>query len=136
MAEREKVEVTCAYCRGMGKRRGSVCHVCRGTGKAALYQPTRRCAYCRGTGIQPRSNLTCSVCGGVGTVTVVEDAVACPACGGTGVEPEVFGGSQLSCLTCKGKGFISAARAKAIPPAKRRAPRRRGNRSRDVTLKY
>lgn len=138
MGQREKIEVTCAFCRGTGKRRGSTCQVCRGTGKVALYKPTRRCVYCNGTGTQPRSALTCSVCGGVGTVTVEENAVPCPACGGTGVEPEIFGGSQLPCLICKGKGVISAERAKAIPPSKKRAWRRprRGYYSREVTLKY
>ena len=134
---REKIEVTCAFCHGAGKRRGSICPACRGMGKVALYKPTRRCVYCNGAGIQPHSALTCSVCGGVGTVTVEEDSVPCPACGGTGVEPEIFGGSQLPCLICRGKGVISARRAKAISPSKRPPRHRwRGYGSREVTLEY
>jgi DnaJ-class molecular chaperone len=73
----------------------------------------------------------------VGTVTVEEDAVLCPPCGGTGVEPSVLGESQLPCLTCRGKGVISAEKAKKLPPDKRRLRRRgRGDTSGGVTLEY
>ncbi len=134
--EKERVQVTCAFCRGTGRSRGTTCPVCRGAGTVSLSEPTRRCAYCRGTGLQQRgSTLTCSACGGVGTVTVEQDAVPCPPCGGTGVEPSVLGDSKLSCLTCRGKGFISAEKAKKLPPAKR-LPRRRGRGSGKVTIEY
>jgi DnaJ-class molecular chaperone len=136
--EKERVQVTCAFCRGTGRSRGAVCPVCRGAGTVSLSTPTRRCAYCRGSGLQQRgSALTCSVCGGVGWVTVEEDAVPCPPCGGTGVEPAVLGESQLPCLICGGKGAISAEKAKKLPPAKRRPRRgRRGYGSGKVTLEY
>jgi len=136
--EKSKTDVTCAFCRGTGRSRGGVCQVCRGVGSVSFTAPTRRCAYCRGSGLQRRgSALTCGVCRGVGSVTVVEDAVPCPPCGGTGVEPAVLGDSQLPCLTCRGKGVISAERAEKLPPPKRR-PRRRGRSygSRDLTLEY
>ncbi len=136
--QKSKAEVTCAFCRGTGRARGAVCQVCRGARTVALSAPTRHCSYCRGTGLQQRgSGLTCSVCGGVGWVTVEEDAVLCPPCGGTGVEPAVLGESQLPCLTCRGKGVISAEKAKALPPDKRRPRRgRRGYGSGKVTLEY
>lgn len=136
--EKSKVEVTCAFCRGTGRSRGAVCPVCRGAGRVSLSAPTRRCAYCRGSGLQQRgSALTCGVCRGVGWVTVEEDAVLCPPCGGTGVEPASLGESHLPCLTCRGKGVISAERAKKLPPDKR-CPRRRGrgDSSGEVTLEY
>ena len=134
----EKIEIICAFCRGQGVRHAATCQVCKGAGKVALFQPTRPCAYCRGSGIQPRQNLTCSVCRGVGVVTVEADAVLCPPCGGTGVEPQVFGGSLLPCLTCAGKGVLSARRAKSLPPARHRPQRRapHGGDSRKVTLEY
>lgn len=136
--QKDKVEVTCAFCRGTGRSRGGVCPVCRGAGRVSLSAPTRRCAYCRGSGLQQRgSALTCGVCHGVGWVTVEEDAVPCPLCGGMGVEPAVLGESQLPCLTCRGKGVISAERATALPSDKRRLPRRgRGYGAGKVTLEY
>jgi len=136
--EKRKENVACAFCRGTGRARGAVCQVCGGAGMVSLSAPTKRCAYCRGTGLQQRASaLTCGVCKGVGSVTVDEDSVLCPSCSGTGVEPAVLGESKLPCLTCQGKGVISAERAKKLPPEKGRPPgRRRGHGSRKVNLEY
>lgn len=136
--QKTKVDVTCSFCQGTGRSRGAVCPVCRGGSKVPLSSPTRRCAYCRGSGLQQRgSALTCGVCGGVGWVTVEKDSVPCPSCGGTGVEPAVLGESQLPCLTCRGKGVVSAEKAKALPADKRHPRRiRRGYGWGRVNLEY
>ena len=132
--QKNRETVSCAFCRGSGRVRGATCQVCRGAGTVSLLEPARRCAYCGGSGLQQRgSALTCGVCGGVGRVTVQKDAVPCPPCDGTGMAPE----SKLPCLTCRGKGVISAERAKKLPPDKRRPRRaRRGRGSGKVTLEY
>jgi DnaJ-class molecular chaperone len=134
--EKSKVPVNCAFCRGTGISRGAVCPVCREKGKMNITAPTKRCAYCKGNGLQQRgSMLTCGVCRGVGWVTVEEDAVDCPPCGGTGVASSSLGESKLPCLTCKGKGAISAERVKRLPPDQRH-PRRRGRRKGHVAMEY
>jgi len=97
--------MTCAFCNGKGKdpfgllSPMSDCQVCSGTGKVTVDQPTRKCAFCKGTGIHFDQRLTCTVCRGKGTVTVASGAKTCSVCKGTGK-----GQDGLPCLSCRGKG--------------------------------
>jgi len=62
------------------------------------------CAYCRGTGVDPKyGNMSkCPICGATGEVKVKPPVVTCLKCLGTGRE-----GGDLSCLACKGVGVVS-----------------------------
>jgi DnaJ-class molecular chaperone len=62
------------------------------------------CAYCRGSGADPKysSASGCPVCRGAGLVRVVPPVVACRQCGSSGRV-----GGDLVCLTCQGLGVVS-----------------------------
>ena len=94
----------CGFCGGKGEKpKGTVCRVCRGTGKISVNPPAVICAYCKGEGEEkPRSNMTCSVCRGKGVVSVTEPVESCTYCRGTGRDPH----NKLSCLKCRGKGVV------------------------------
>ena len=94
----------CGFCSGKGKiQKGTICPVCRGTGKVSVNPPAVVCAYCKGEGEEkPRSNMTCTVCRGKGVVGVTEPVESCTYCRGTGRDPH----SKLSCLKCRGKGVV------------------------------
>ncbi len=63
-----------------------------------------KCAFCGGTGIQPRSLKShCFSCRGKGEVEFKGPAVTCPLCKGTG---KTSNASTLSCLRCKGIGVV------------------------------
>lgn len=67
-----------------------------------------KCAFCKGTGIQPRSLYSkCIACRGRGEVTLKGPAIQCPSCKGTG---KASNSSTLSCLRCKGIGVIEKAK--------------------------
>jgi DnaJ-class molecular chaperone len=61
------------------------------------------CAYCRGSGVDPKygNSSRCSVCGATGKVTVTPPVVSCLKCSGSGRE-----GGDLSCLACRGIGMV------------------------------
>jgi len=62
------------------------------------------CAYCRGTGVDPKyANMSkCPVCGTAGKIKVKPPVVTCLKCRGTGRE-----GGELTCLACRGIGVVS-----------------------------
>lgn len=62
------------------------------------------CAYCRGTGADPKfgEGSRCPVCGATGEVKVKPPVVTCLKCRGSGRE-----GGDLNCLACKGIGVVS-----------------------------
>ena len=63
-----------------------------------------KCAFCKGTGIQPRSlSSKCIACRGKGEVELTGPAIQCPSCKGTG---KASNSSMLSCLHCKGIGIV------------------------------
>lgn len=103
-------EIKCAFCRG--KRRDpfgvfshlSTCCICGGRGTNRVVEPYVQCAFCRGTGVYPRSRLTCTACGGLGVHPVAERTKMCPNCLGFGVEPSSEPG--FYCLVCHGAGVI------------------------------
>ena len=107
--ESEWAEVPCAFCQGTGTDPFgimswlSTCCVCKGKGTTRVRGPQERCAHCRGTGAV--KSLTCTVCGGKGLVPLrAAGAVECPECQGTGDE---FSASALSCLKCRGRGWVA-----------------------------
>lgn len=61
------------------------------------------CAYCRGSGVDPKyGNMSrCPVCGATGRVKVTPPVVTCLKCSGTGRES-----GDLSCLACRGTGVV------------------------------
>jgi len=64
-----------------------------------------KCAFCKGTGIDPfgLSKLSvCPICHGKGNVKVTKPYEKCKACGGTGV----YIRSHMYCWYCKGKGVV------------------------------
>ena len=68
-----------------------------------------KCAFCRGTGIQPRSlSSKCLACRGKGEVNLEGPAIQCPSCKGTG---RASNSSMLSCLHCKGVGVVEKAKS-------------------------
>lgn len=95
----------CGFCRGSGyKPRGSLCSVCRGSGRVSVDPPAVVCAYCKGGGEEkPRSNVTCTACRGKGVIPVEEPIEACPRCRGRGADPH----SKLPCGVCRGRGVVT-----------------------------
>ena len=62
------------------------------------------CAFCRGTGVLPRSKgIQCPVCRGGGHVEVDPPAILCAYCGGRG---ESKPGTNITCIVCRGKGVV------------------------------
>lgn len=61
-----------------------------------------KCAFCKGSGIQPRSFASrCMACRGKGDVEFDEPVMLCPSCKGKGRIPPSF---LLSCIQCRGIG--------------------------------
>lgn len=61
-----------------------------------------KCAFCGGTGVQPRSlKSRCLSCRGKGEVEFRWPAITCPSCKGTGRSTGALG---LACIRCKGAG--------------------------------
>jgi len=71
------------------------------------------CAYCRGTGVDPKyGNMSrCPVCGATGKLKVAPPVITCLKCSGSGRE-----GGDLSCLACKGVGVVSVRKEAAACP--------------------
>jgi RecJ-like exonuclease len=70
-----------------------------------------KCAFCGGTGIQPRSfKSRCLTCRGKGEIEFEGPAVQCSSCKGTGKTSNSF---TLSCLSCKGAGAIEKVKSKS-----------------------
>ena len=68
-----------------------------------------KCAFCSGTGIQPRSlKSRCFACRGKGTVEFEGPATTCPSCKGKGRSPGALG---LACIRCKGVGVVVKAKS-------------------------
>lgn len=62
------------------------------------------CAFCRGTGVLPRSKgIQCPVCRGEGSVEVDPPAIICAYCGGRG---EANPRTNITCIVCRGKGVV------------------------------
>lgn len=62
------------------------------------------CAFCRGTGVLPRSKgIRCPVCRGEGSVDVGPPAIICACCGGRG---EANPRTNITCIVCRGKGVV------------------------------
>ena len=68
------------------------------------------CAYCQGTGVDPKygNGSRCPVCGATGTVRVKPPVITCLKCSGTGRE-----GGNLSCLACRATGVVSVRKEAA-----------------------
>jgi DnaJ-class molecular chaperone len=63
------------------------------------------CAFCRGTGVLPRSKgIQCPVCRGQGHVEVDPPAILCAYCVGRG---ESNPRTNITCIVCRGKGVVS-----------------------------
>ena len=63
-----------------------------------------KCAFCNGSGIQPRSlRSRCFSCRGKGEVEFDGPVIKCPSCQGRG---RVSNASLLFCIRCKGVGVI------------------------------
>lgn len=68
-----------------------------------------KCAFCGGTGVQPRSlQSRCFTCHGKGEVKFESPAITCPSCKGTGKSPGALG---LACIRCKGAGVVEKREA-------------------------
>ena len=67
--------------------------------RSKLFVDSVECAYCRGTGEDPKygNGSKCPVCGATGEVRVTPPVVTCLKCSGTGRE-----GGDLSCLAWRG----------------------------------
>jgi DnaJ-class molecular chaperone len=102
------MKIKCAFC--SDTRSGSdnslfeldACQVCGGQGEVVVIEPAISCAFCKATGVYPRTRIACTVCLGKGMVTVAALIEKCPKCKGEGVEIE----SGLPCLKCRGKGVL------------------------------
>jgi DnaJ-class molecular chaperone len=72
--------------------------------RTKLFVDSVVCAYCCGTGVDPKygDGNRCPVCGATGTVKVTPPVVTCLKCSGTGRES-----GDLSCLVCRGSGVVS-----------------------------
>ncbi len=94
----------CAFCGGKGERpAGTLCSVCRGSGRVSIEPPVVVCAFCRGRGkVSRSSNVTCTSCKGYGVISVREPIEVCPLCRGKGKQK----GANLACIRCKGSGVI------------------------------
>lgn len=69
-----------------------------------------KCAFCGGTGIQPRSlKSRCFPCRGKGEVKFEGPAILCPSCKGNGKSPGALG---LACIRCKGLGAVEVEKEK------------------------
>jgi DnaJ-class molecular chaperone len=103
------MEIKCAFCSGTGKESVNplfelaTCQVCGGRGKVEVMEPAIPCAFCKTTGIYPRTGIACTVCLGMGMVTIAGSTEKCRKCKGTGIETE----SGLPCLKCRGKGVLA-----------------------------
>jgi len=63
-----------------------------------------KCAFCGGTGVQPRSlKSRCFACRGKGEAEFKGPAITCPSCKGKGRSPGALG---LACIRCKGVGVV------------------------------
>jgi RecJ-like exonuclease len=63
-----------------------------------------KCAFCGGSGIQPRSlKNRCIACRGKGEVKFEGPVIHCPSCRGSG---RASGSARLSCINCRGIGVI------------------------------
>ena len=61
------------------------------------------CAFCHGSGIQPRTVASrCSACGGKGKLVFNNPIISCPSCQGKGTA----GTSLLACINCRGIGVV------------------------------
>lgn len=61
-----------------------------------------KCAFCGGTGVQPRSlKSRCLACRGKGEIEFKGSAIICSSCKGKGKSPGALG---LACIHCKGVG--------------------------------
>lgn len=68
-----------------------------------------KCAFCGGTGVQPRSlKSRCLACRGKGEVEFRGPAITCPSCKGKGKSP---GALRLTCIRCKGAGVVEKGEA-------------------------
>ena len=85
----------------------------RGRSRNKRFVDSVSCAYCRGSGVDPKyGNISkCSVCGATGQVKVTPPVVTCLKCAGSGRE-----GGDLSCLACRGTGVVSVGKEAATCP--------------------
>lgn len=68
-----------------------------------------KCAFCGGTGVQPRSlKSRCISCRGKGEVEFKSPAITCPSCKGKG---RSLGALGLACIRCKGVGAVEKEEA-------------------------
>lgn len=67
------------------------------------------CAFCHGTGQNPKVDSVCPVCRGTKKVPVSPPVVTCLVCNGNGNTS-----SELTCLSCKGIGVVSVSKNAAI----------------------
>lgn len=63
-----------------------------------------KCAFCKGSGMQPRSlHSRCIACRGKGDVEFDGPVLQCPSCQGRGM---ASGSQTLSCIRCGGIGVV------------------------------
>lgn len=67
------------------------------------------CAFCHGTGRNPKIDTSCPVCRGGKKVPVKPPVVTCLACGGKGMSA-----AELNCLSCGGIGVVSVSKNAGI----------------------
>ncbi len=102
----------CSYCKGRGVDPFGVmsvmsrCTACGGMGSCNILGSFRQCAFCRGTGVSPRSARNpCLACHGRGRSLVMEPTTVCPGCMGNGATKN----RVWYCSDCHGLGSISLA---------------------------
>ena len=103
------VEVTCSFCKGIGKdpfgllSELSTCGVCAGRQKVWVAAQHVACPHCRGTGAI--KTFSCTVCNGTGFVSAPSGpTTVCRECNGTGDDSS---NSALDCLECHGRGRLA-----------------------------
>ena len=63
------------------------------------------CAFCHGSGQNPKIESSCPVCHGLKKVEVKPPVVTCLICHGSGANA-----GELNCLGCKGIGVVSVSK--------------------------
>ena len=103
------VEVTCSFCKGIGKdpfgllSELSTCGVCAGRQKVWVAAQHVACPHCRGTGAI--KTFSCTVCDGKGFVPApAGPTTVCGECNGTGDDSS---NGALECLECHGLGRLA-----------------------------
>lgn len=71
-----------------------------------MQQQIIKCAFCRGTGVNPHFRGTCPVCKGLRKNEMAGKYITCQDCAGTGQKR----GTTLTCYSCGGLGVLPDTR--------------------------